>query len=355
MSFRFLLSLLLLYIGAAGVRSDERHAMLCPPFNGRLSDLNLQQTPRRVLLVPLLSGEGNMRWSERPARILEAFYRNSFNAEVKQLRDVWSWTDYYWQVEQLIPQSASFDRVIFIGHGGFDGPILEDAVFLQNFQITGTKAKFIQFSESQPGLKSVLSISYDTQKNRIFSDYMASHLPELAAMSFPDNWHSLTELEKQLQPLDSACFQRRCSPEQLATKQGEQLEYQLHVCNLFCRESLFQLSISDEIFPERFFNFTNSLSSLVTADGLIFFGACNPGSTAPKEIVWRNEAEFLINSTLAGGPYRSYVHLISAATDRMIAGPIGTSSADDIVNKIIKFETNLPQHKLCIAYPSALK
>lgn len=296
-----------------------------------------------------------MRWSERPARILETFYRNRFNAEVKQLRDVWSWTDYYRQVEQLIQQATPFDRVIFIGHGGFDGPILEEAAFLQSFQVTETKAKLTTLSESQPGLKTVLSISYDTKKNRIFSDYMSSHLPELAAMTFPDNWQWLTELEKQLQPLDNACFQRSCSPEQLATKRGEQLEYQLHICNLFCRESLFQLNISVEISPERFFNFTNSLSSLVTADGLIFFGACNPGSTAPKKIVWRTEAEFLINSTLAGGPHRSYVHLISAATDSMIAGPIGSSSADDIVNRIIKFETNLPQHTLCIAYPATVK
>jgi len=44
----------------------------------------------------------------------------------------------------------------------------------------------------------MLSITYDTKKNRIFSDYMASHWPELAPMNFTDIWNQLTGLEKQL-------------------------------------------------------------------------------------------------------------------------------------------------------------
>jgi hypothetical protein len=331
--------------------------MSCRPFYGRLSDLKLQQPPRRVLLVPLLSRdpytkEGS-RWSEQPARTLEAFYRNRFNASVKQLRDVWSWTDYYQQVEQMVQQSPPFDRVIFISHGGFDGPILHNTVFWQDFQVTVGKGKLLLHSEAQPGLKNMLSITYDTQKNRIFSDYMASHWPELAPMNFADIWHQLTGLEKQLLPLDSACFQRHCSPDRLATRLGQQLEYQRYLCELFCRKSLFQQKTSVEISPERFFHFTKSLSSLVTADGLIFFGACNPGSAAPEKVVKRDETGFLINSTLAGGPHKSYVHLVSATTGRITAGPIGESSAEDIVNRIIMFESGRPQRNLCIADPAA--
>jgi hypothetical protein len=56
----------------------------------------------------------------------------------------------------------------------------------------------------------------------------------------------------------------------------------------------------------------------------------------------------LINSTLAGGPFQSYVHLVSSTTGRVIAGPIGESSAEDLVNRIILFETNQPQHYLCV-------
>lgn len=172
-------------------------------------------------------------------------------------------------------------------------------------------------------------------------------------MKFADIWHLLTGLEKQLLPLDSACFQRYCSPGRLAARRGQRLEYQIYLCELLCRESLFKLKTSIEISPERFFHFTNSLSSLVTADGLIFFGACNPGSAAPQKVAERDEIDLLINSTLAGGPHKSYVHLVSATTGRITAGPIGNSSAEDIVNRIIMFETGRPQRFLCIVAPAA--
>jgi len=67
----------------------------------------------------------------------------------------------------------------------------------------------------------------------------------------------------------------------------------------------------------------------------------------------KDETELLINSTLAGGPHQSYVHLVSAATGRITAGPIGQSSAEDIVNRVILFETGRPQYNLCIAAPAA--
>lgn len=324
---------------------------------GSLRDLKLQQPPKRVLLVPLLSREPHTtespRWSEQPARILNTFYKKQFNATVKQLKDVWIWSDYYQQVEQLMKQSLPFDRVIFISHGGFDGPVLANALYLQELQVSGAKSKLLLRSEAQPGLMNEMSITYATQKNQIFSDYIDLHQSDFAAMKSTDIWHQLKGLEKQLQPLDNACFQLYCSADKLATMLEERRTYQLYLCELICRESLFELKTSVEISPERFFHFTKSLNSLVTADGLIFFGACNPGTKAPKKAVEWDETELLINSTLAGGPHQSYVHLISATTGRITAGPIGDSSAEDIVNRIIKFETNRYQHNLCLVSPVA--
>ncbi len=356
MGTRLLVSLLLC-ICAADVYSDKSHFISCRSSYRGLRDLKLQQPPRRVLLVPLLIrvplANESPRWTEQPARTLNAFYRNRFNAAVTQLHDVWNWTDYFRQVEQIVPQSGPFDRVIFISHGGFDGPILENFVFWQNFQIEGNKGKLLQFSEAQPGLKNVLSITYDTDKNRIFSDYMASHWRELAVMEASNIRHLLKGLEKQLQPLDHVCFQQYCSPERLATSPEQQRRYRLDLCELICRESLFEQKVSVEISPERFFHFTKSLNSLTTADGLIFFGACNPGSAAPVLLLEKDETEFLINTDLSGGPHKSYVHLVSATTGRITAGPIGNSNAEDIVNRVVMFETGRPQHNLCIVAPAA--
>ena len=354
--FRISVSLLMLAIYATNAYSDEHSTKPCLPYSAKLSDLKLQQPARHVLLVPLLSGnqdiDENPRWHEQPARALGAFYRSRFGADVKQLRDVWSWADYYRQVEQLQQQGAYFDRIVFISHGGYDGPILKNAVYVQEHTITGRTGKMLLLSEAQPGLKNVLSITYDTEKNRLFSDYMAAHWTELAAMEFDAIWQQLTGLEKQIQPLDNLCYKRYCSTEKLALRPPEQREYQQHLCELICRKPLFDIQKSVELSPERFFYFKTSLDSLLTEDSLIFFGACNPGSIAPVKGVEKNETELLINSTIADGPHMSYVHLVSDASGHIVAGPVGESSGEDVVKRIIMFESNRPQHHLCIIVPS---
>lgn len=357
MSIRNFLSILLMGIYAANVQGKEHSVQPCLPYSVKLSDLKLQQPPRHVLLVPLLKGvediNENPRWPEKPARDLAAFYQNRFNASVKQLRDIWSWTDYYQQVEQLVQQGASFDRIIFISHGGYDGPVLKNAVYLKEHKITGKTGKLLLLSEAQPGLKNVLSLTYDTEKNHLFSEYMATHWEDLALMEFDDIWQHLTGYEKQIQPLDNNCYQRYCSTERLASWPPQQREYQQHLCELICRKSLFDIKNSVELSAERFFLFTNSLKSLLLENGLIFFGACNPGSVAPEKVVRKDETDLLINSTLAGGPHMSYVHLVSDASGNITLGPVGDSSGEDVVKRIIEFESNHRQNHLCIVVPSA--
>ncbi|MBK8817267.1 MAG: hypothetical protein IPN42_17970 [Methylococcaceae bacterium] len=352
-----LISIVLISIYTANVQGDEHSTKPCLPYSVKLSDLNLQQPPRRVLLVPLLSGEldskQNPRWPEQPASHLKAFYRNRFNVSVKLLHDVWSWSDYYEQAEQLVQQSLSFDRIIFISHGGYDGPILKNAVYLQEQHASGSTINMLQFSEAQPGLKNVLSITYDTEKNRKFSDYMASHWKDFGSMEFDAVWQQLTGYEKQIQPLDNSCYQRYCSTEKLALRPPQQREYQQHLCELICRKPLFEIKQSVEVSPERIFHFINSLNALLRADGLIFFGACNPGSISPKIEVQKDETELLINSTLAGGPHMSYVDLVSEASGHITSGPVGESSGEDVVKRIMLFENNRPQHHLCIVIPTA--
>lgn len=346
---------LLLSIGAINAYSDSYHSKSCRAFYGRLSDLKLQRPPQRVLLIPLLSKDPHSnespRWSEQPARTLKAFYRSRFQADVTVLHDLWSWPDYYRQVEQIARETPPFDRVIFISHGGFDGPVLKNAVFWQNLEVTGGKGKLLQLSEAQPGLENELSISYDTDKNIVFSDYMATRWPELAPMKSSDIFHLLKGLEKQLQPLDHACYARYCGPARLASQPERLRPHLLESCEMMCREPLFEQNTNAEISPERFFHFTKSLSSLTSEDGLIFFGSCNPGSAAPEKTREKDETELLINSTLAGGPHLSYVHLVSSATGRVTAGPIGQSSAEDIVNRLVMFENNRAQRNLCIVSP----
>jgi hypothetical protein len=353
-----LLGLLLLSIGSVPVYGDPYHLKSCRAFHGKLTDLKLHESPKRVLLIPLLSRDPQTnetpRWSEQPARILKAFYKNRFNSKVQILPDIWSWPDYYRQVQLLLQESPRFDRIVFISHGGFDGPVMKNAVFWQKHQVSGTQGELIHLSEAQPGLLNKMSITYDIEKNRVFSDYMAASLNDFESMKAADIFQRLKGLEMRLQPLNQSCFDRYCGPGKLAGSPERLRPYRLEICERTCREPLFAQKTSAELSPERFFNFAQSLSSLLAEDGLIFFGTCNPGSAAPKkEPDEPDETDLLINSTLAGGPHQSYVHLVSTATGRITAGPIGKSSAEDIVNRVKLFENNRAQRHLCIALPPA--
>lgn len=357
-----LLAMLLFWMGVPNVYGDAYHLKSCRSFYGRPHDLKLQRPPQRVLLVPLLSRDPHTnespRWSEQPARAIKAFYRRRFGASVMQLRNIWSWTDYYQQVARLIETTAPFDRLIFISHGGFDGPVLKNAVYRQDYRINDGKGQLLQYSEAQPGLRNVLTITYDTQKNARFSDFMALRHQELAEMKTDDIRQLLKGMEKKLQPLDQGCFQTYCAPNKLAGSPDEVRRQRLEICEVVCREPLFEFKTSAELSEERFLHFAHTLRSLVTSDGLVFFGACNPGSAAPPEpekAPEKDETELLIQSSLAGGPYQSYVHLVSAATGRISAGPIGQSSAEDIIHRLILFESDRPQRYLCIAAPEALQ
>lgn len=353
-----LLVVTFLSFGSANVYSDPYHLKSCRAFQGKLSDLELHESPNQVLLIPLLSKDPHTtetpRWSEQPARVLKTFYRNRFNSQVQVLHDIWNWSDYYRQIEQLAQDSPRFDRIIFISHGGFDGPVMKNAVFWQKHQVTGTKGELIQLSEAQPGLLNKMAITYDIEKNRVFSDYMASSLNDFESMKSADIFQRLKALEMRLQPLDQSCFDRYCGADKLANSPERLKPYRLDICERTCREPLFEQKNSAEISAERFFNFTKSLSSLLAEDGLIFFGTCNPGSAAPKKEDEPDTTELLINSNLAGGPHKTYVHLVSAATGRVTAGPIGKSSAEDIIDRVMLFENNRAQRHLCIALPPAM-
>lgn len=350
-----LLIVLFLSFGSANVYSGTYHLKSCGAFQGKLSDLNLHVSPKRVLLIPLLSKDPltteTPRWSEQPARVLKAFYRGRFNSKVQVLHDIWNWSDYYRQVEQLAQESPRFDRIVFISHGGFDGPVMKNAAFWQKYQINGIQGELVQLSEAQPGLLNKMEITYDTAKNRVFSDYITSNLTNFKSMKSSDIFTQLKSLEMRLQPLDQSCFERYCGPDKLAKGPERLRPYRLDICERTCREPLFSQKNSADISSERFFAFTKSLSSLLAENGLIFFGTCNPGSAAPKKEDEPDTTELLINSNLAGGPHQTYVHLVSAATGRVAAGPIGKSSAEDIINRVMLFENNHPQRRLCIALP----
>lgn len=307
----------------------------------------LLQRPQRVLIVPLLHKTEDSieseRWPENPAASIAAIYRDRYRAQVAWLRGVREWEDYYDQIDSLLRQSATFDRVIFIGHGGFDGPLLNPAVFRKSFAADARAGKLSRGIESQPGVQQSLAIAYDTPRNPAFSDYIAAHWQELLAPD-TDPVQILSGLEAGLQPANPSCS-NRCLAEAAAGAD------RLAACDWVCRDALFVANRAVEPAPERFWLFADKLRSLVTESGLIVLGFCNPGTAANEgEAPWDTDG-MLVHLTLAGGPHETYVHLLAAATGRPVAGPIGKSSADDIVARIGMLERSRFQRYLRIVVP----
>jgi hypothetical protein len=351
-----MLCVLLLWAYGMDARGESWGSGSCQIGYERLSLLQVARPPVRVLLVPLLrsapgTGESE-RWPESPAAIIAAFYRSRFKAQVTWLQDVRFWDDYYRQIGPGLQQPARFDRVIFIGHGGFDGPLLNEEVIRQELTVTGTMGKIYRAYESQQGLQQVLTVTYDATQNRAFSEYLGSHWQHLVRGRPADVFQSLKRLESRFQPLDHACFARHCSAGQLADLPSEDArEIRLGACESICRDPLFVLRAHDQIAPERFSRFAESLRSLLKPDGLIFFGQCNPGTVLIKADAPDDTAGTLIHSRLVGGPYESYVELLAASTGRTAAGPMGQSSAQDVVDRIMLLENDRPQRYLCIVTP----
>ena len=133
------------------VLAEEVPALSCQPDAHRLSEFNVKKAPKKVLLVPLLysnpeyPGE-NERWPEPSARRLSELYQSQFGAHVHWLRNVRNWQDYYDQTDALIAQGARFDRVIFIAHGGFDGPVMRNEIISETRVVEGDQAKVLKIS-----------------------------------------------------------------------------------------------------------------------------------------------------------------------------------------------------------------
>lgn len=347
--------LLLCVFSNSTVLAETDEQPNCQPHPTQLSDFAVKRSPKAILLVPLLyknpdTPRENEHWPEPSARALESFYRGR-GAQVTWLRNVRTWQQYYSYIDQLRERGQHFDRVIFIGHGGFDGPLLNSDVLLENKEIKGDRAEAILLTEQQPGNEQVVSLSYQPNENKAFSEYLERNWRELLNMSQDEARAELQQQHQKHQSVDSQCFSKFCPSAKLNGLSTEQRSERQASCNKVCRKSLYDYKFYERVNEDRFWLFANSLRDVLKKDGLIFMGECNAGSPTPKQYSHWDTPGIVVSSKVAGGPYHNYVHFLSTATGRLVAGPIGSSSAEDIVNRIVAMESNQEQRFLCMATP----
>lgn len=302
--------------------------------------------PERVLIVPLLhKGDDpreSERWPEGPAAEIARFYRARFRAQVEWLREVREWSDYYARIDALLRRATVFDRIVFIGHGGFDGPVLDDAVFREGLELSDGVGTLYRGIEAQPGLQRTVTITYDVAHNPAFNDYLAEHWRELVGLD-ADPVGELRAQEKRLQPLNPACTSHCLSQ---AGEGGPA------TCEWVCRDPLFSAESAEKPAPDRFWRFAGGLRQLLAEDGLILIGSCNPGTVAREGPNPWDRDGILMHAALTRGDHPSYVHLLSAATGRRVAGPVGKAGADEIVASVVRLENRSGQGRLRLVVPS---
>jgi hypothetical protein len=317
-----------------------------------------ERSPKSILLVPLLRGFPDDNepesWPEQPAAQLADFYRNRFRARTAWLSGIRTWDDFFIKAEQLRKQGAAFDRVILIGHGALDGPLLNEALIANRRSEQGSESTVARILEAQPGLADTLTITYDASHNPAFAAALAKRWEHLAPEAADDISQALRELEAKLEPPDSACLAYHCPAAVLkAIPDRADRDSKLNACEWVCRQPLYASRWEERIDSGRFARFADSLAALAKPGALIFFGMCNPGTQVSKHAAPWDSGGLLTRSRLAGGPHDTYLHLLAAATGRSVAGPIGNSSAADVVQRVRHFESGKPQRYLRIVAPPA--
>jgi hypothetical protein len=299
-----------LWIFAFGSQAEENHGRASNGCFTNLKQWPAVKVPKRVLLIPLLNKSNHSseceRWPEKPAALLQNFYRRQFQAKVMWLRNVHHWADYYREIDRLLAQKQmSFDRVIFIGHGGFDGPILNSTEVRGGIAKNGSEGVVSYETERQPGILQIFTLTYNVSKNSMFSTYVAGAWRELVKLEPDAAEERLFEMKKRFVPMDAACFASYCTVIRPVSGEDEAIrKIKLQTCEDICRGPLFTMETHEEIEPERFFRFAGSIGLLAKKDGLVFFGGCNAGSALTEDVPgWDSPPGYLLQSVAVGGPY----------------------------------------------------
>jgi hypothetical protein len=314
-------------------------------------------SPKTVLLVPLLRGFPDENepetWPNHPAAQLARFYQSRFRAETARLLGIRTWNGFLEKARRLRERGEAFDRIILIGHGGLDGPVLNEDMIVRERTEDGAEAHAIRILEAQPGLADTLTITYDTVNNPAFAAALVRRWEKLAEEDPDDVERTLRQLESRLEPPDAACFAYHCPATLLdSIRSPAERESKQQVCQWVCRRPLFQSHWEERADPGRFARYAESLAALAKPGALIFIGSCNPGTKLSKLTDPRDTGGLLPSSTMAGGPHETYLHLLAAATGRFAAGPIGQASARDIVERIMGLETGgSPRYLRLVAPP----
>jgi hypothetical protein len=333
--------------------------------------------PRNVLLTPLLKKyySGEKKWMGDVAALrtataqLDAFYRGQ-GVTTTLVDNVWDWHDFATRFDDIAKTGVTYDRVIFIGFGGYDGPMLTETLLDASFE-PGTYRRVASW---QPGVEQINLITYDVAESSEFSDFVAAHRDDL--LDVQTDFVSLVEGHVQVDETcvascvtqanqEAAACEPRCAqspscaglaPDLAADcRSGCVAECQQEYvdppasakCPAQCQHPTSydrkEMTVLDEA---GFDNFASLVRAVTSPAGLVILGHSNAAT-----LVDPAKGPRLVEHTFHGGPHKNYVDLLADATGRFVTGPIGQTAWQDAVERIKRLEGDQQQHYLHIAKP----
>jgi hypothetical protein len=336
------------------------------------------RVPKNALLIPMLRKYASSdHWKKDvgafkdAARALQQFY-GSLGAAVT-VQEIWDWNDFIQRTNAIGAQGHPFDRVILIGHGAFDGPMLSDTVLEASFE-PGRLRKVTQY---QPGDEFINVVTYDPDESAEFSAFVAANSARLldgqtslisglaehlgVDPACVDDCH-MREQQAHEATCRPTCDQRPscvaltddlktdCIAGCMAECTMEYLEdYVIGGCEDMCvTPRSYRVDSSEQRTEPEFDKFAAGLRAVTSPHGLVVLEHCNAATPVdpPGET-----PTYLSQHAFHHGPHRSFVELVADAAGRYAAGPIGTTSWDDAVKRVEALERDQDQHYLRIIKP----
>jgi hypothetical protein len=306
------------------------------------------------------------------ARQLTQFYQ-ARGAKVDTVPDVWTGTDLTTKLGALAAQGRTYDRVISIGHGGYDGPALTHEVLEASFE-PGLLRRVSQFQFGNP---TTVTLTYDPADSAEFSAFMAAN--ETAFLSNDSNLASALAMHYGTDPsCVASCISHKgearetCADACPGSPNCAMLPDDVRKdciagCQVECRREHFddndpadcavqcmlprsyRYQVDADFVEARFDVYANVVQGVTAPHGMVVLEHCNQGTHVA--VPANGDVNNLPQLAFHGGPHTSYVELMADAIGRFVGGPIGQTSWKDAIDRVEALEQDQDQRYFKIARP----
>jgi hypothetical protein len=334
----------------------------------------------RVLLITSDENEEDAGSFRQALSSLGVFYERRGAIAIRVIDDVTTVGELFDLFDELSATEDPFDRVVLLGHGGFDGPVFDWETEESHFE-TDVESEdgsivdelFIA-GRYQPGARVTTTLQFRSEDLPELRTYLLEHGAPSHPFALNEDLPPIREYVDGLvteQCLDlwrTACDQHcaqswesspRAPDSDVIASCTEECMVDQHArryCDFYSIDhaapsavadigaevtGTIRLKSTDVRNPNAFERFASGLASVTRESGLIFLAHCN-AATPPDEA----RAESVHHGN-------SFAHRVARASGRFVGAPIGLTAWHEIMGRIPSLERGNDQDVIRIASPDS--